>query len=120
MPKWGHNSSACGFDSGHTNHDSFARAPFVDLSSLISSLSHHLGQIWVKALLKPVMALPGDKVQKLQENLILSLTKVVGHSAVYSHWNTYSPLTSISCRCATTIFYKYFLNFCQERLFTLY
>lgn len=61
MPKWGHHSSASGSDSGHRNYDSSARAPFVDLASLISSLSHHLGQIWVKVLLEPVSLYQGAK-----------------------------------------------------------
>lgn len=114
MPKWGHHSSASGSDSGHRNYDAFARAPFVDLASLILSPSYHLGQIWVKTLLEPIMALPGSKVEKLHKKHILSLMKVVGHNAVYSHWNTCSPLI-FSCRCAITMCYKYFINFCQER-----
>ena len=116
MPKWGHHSSASGSDIVHRNYDSLARAPFADLGSLISSLCHHLGQIWVKAVLEPVMSLPGGKVEKLQKKHILSLTKVVGHNAICSHWNTYSPLISISRRCATTMCYNYFIHFCQERL----
>lgn len=98
VPKWGHHSSASGSDRGHRNYDSFARAPLVDLGSLVSSLCYHLGQIWVKALLEPE-----GKVEKLQRKYKLSLTKVVGHSTTYSHWNIDSPLTSISCRCTTTI-----------------
>ena len=42
-------------------------------------------------------------MEKLWKKHILSLARVVEHSAVYSHWNMHSPLITIACRCATTI-----------------
>lgn len=87
--KVGSPHSASGSDRGHRNYDSFARAPLVDLGSLVSSLCYHLGQIWLKALLEPE-----GKVEKLQRKYKSSLTKVEGNGTIYSHWNMEHGFTS--------------------------
>ena len=81
---------------GHRNYDSFVRALFVDLASLISSLSHRLGQIWVKA--QGNDGSTGEaKWRNCKRSICCHWQNFVGHNAVCSHENMYSPLINISC-----------------------
>lgn len=97
MPKWSHYSPTSGFESGHSSYDSFTRAPFIDLVSPISSLSLRLGQIWVKVLLEPMMALPGRQSEETPKKAHTVTNKTVGYNTVYSHRNMYPPLINIYC-----------------------
>lgn len=108
---------------GHRNYDSFVRALFVDLASLISSLSHRSGQIWVKAQGNDGSTREA-KWRNCKRSICCHWQNFVGHSAVCSHENMYSPLINISLFLwqpvsLANMCYNYFINFCQERQFAL-
>lgn len=121
MPKQGHHSSASGSKGGHRNSDSFAKTPFVDLVSLISSLSHHLGQIRVKAVLEAVMGLPGRQSGETPKEACTVADKTLRDIVLSTLTRTCTHLLLI---LPTAHFlgtgYNHFINFCWERLFVLY
>lgn len=121
MPKQGHHSSASGSKGGHRNSDSFAKTPFVDLVPLISSLSHHLGQIQVKAVLEAVMGLPGRQSGETPKEACTVTDKTLRDIVLSTLTRTCTHLLLI---LPTAHFlgtgYNHFINFCWESLFVLY